>query len=537
MSESVNKLDNILYNITKLPKEVKIDALDILLNPSSIKTMSKERYNLAIAELEKVINQSKDNMRNYFKENGKKLEEALFKNERQITKKVGSDEFYNILRCVEYHNHLSEESIQKVIKTLNNPEILAILEKDLSSIDLIKLKRSMTTSKSIRLQITNLVKQLPSEKLEEILLDKEMRYILKEILSPEKFNLLEQYTVKAKVNPKALVDEILDYDTVVKLTKYFEKNPDKKVSIFDRHLKDILPEGMLSNIGKVATEYNRDIKRFSISFVQENKEMLLKYISKEELYSLMKYLDTVLKDPEKALADKSLKEVGQKVLNKLETTVKSNPDTELNNMEINQKIIDLAKKLKMELKPNKDGKYSAIDILKETIALPSKAKTYTFKDIFSLVPEKMKNPKTMINGLKEKVSMMSEEEFAQFMEGKMESLDKKTMLKIIDDFETIVNNVPKDEMNKIWDTMVKEFSEHPDEFIKLMENGGIKQILLTPGLKKALIVAGISYPTFILLATYAIESWLAEMQLKAGRQGGMKSLEDLDDVSYYANVV
>ena len=54
--------------------------------------------------------------------------------------------------------------------------------------------------------------------------------------------------------------------------------------------------------------------------------------------------------------------------------------------------------------------------LKETIALPSKAKTYTFKDIFSLVPEKMKNPKTMINGLKEKVSKMSEEEFAQFRE-------------------------------------------------------------------------------------------------------------------------
>ena len=286
----------------------------------------------------------------------------------------------------------------------------------------------------------------------------------------------------------------------------------------------------------MATEHNRDIRKLSISFVQENKEMLLQYISKEELYSLMKYFDTVLKNPEEALADKSLKELAQKTINKLEAIVKSNPEAKINNMELNPKAMDLAQKLKMELKPNKDGKYSAIDILKETIALPSKAKTYTFRDVFNMVPQRMKDPKTMINGLKEKFSKMTDTEFAQFMEGKMESMDKKTMLKIIGDFETIINNVPKEEINKIWNTILKEFSEHPDEFVKLMENGGIKQILLTPGLKKALIVAGISYPTFIMISTYAIESWLAEMQLKAGRLGVMKSLEDLDDVRYYANI-
>ena len=36
--------------------------------------------------------------------------------------------------------------------------------------------------------------------------------------------------------------------------------------------------------------------------------------------------------------------------------------------------------------------------------------------------------------------------------------------------------------------------------------------------------------------TYAIEAWLADIQLKAGRLGVMKAIEGLDDYRYYANV-
>ena len=59
---------------------------------------------------------------------------------------------------------------------------------------------------------------------------------------------------------------------------------------------------------------------------------------------------------------------------------------------------------------------------------------------------------------------------------------------------------------------------------------------MTPELQKALLIAGISIPTFSIVITYIIESWLADMQIKAGRLGVMKSLDDLNDIRYYADV-
>ena len=48
---------------------------------------------------------------------------------------------------------------------------------------------------------------------------------------------------------------------------------------------------------------------------------------------------------------------------------------------------------------------------------------------------------------------------------------------------------------------------------------------------------GVSWATLTLVLTYAFQSWLADMQLKAGRLGVMKSLEELDDSRYYANTI
>ena len=59
---------------------------------------------------------------------------------------------------------------------------------------------------------------------------------------------------------------------------------------------------------------------------------------------------------------------------------------------------------------------------------------------------------------------------------------------------------------------------------------------MTPGLKKALAAAGISWTAFSIIMTYAVESWLADMQLKAGRLGVMKAMESLEDPRYYANI-
>ena len=177
----------------------------------------------------------------------------------------------------------------------------------------------------------------------------------------------------------------------------------------------------------------------------------------------------------------------------------------------------------------------ALDILH---ALQNKVRKTTFKDLYNLMPEKYTNPKTVLNSLKEKVSKMTPDEFEDFALDtlKMVSMDKDTFLRIIPKIEKILDNIPKEEINKITSRIIKEFQEHPDEFVKLVQSGKLGSILMTPGLKKALAAAGISWTAFSIIMTYAVESWLADMQLKAGRLGVMKAMESLEDPRYYANI-
>lgn len=55
-------------------------------------------------------------------------------------------------------------------------------------------------------------------------------------------------------------------------------------------------------------------------------------------------------------------------------------------------------------------------------------------------------------------------------------------------------------------------------------------------IKTALVAAGVSWTAFVAIATYAIESWLADMKLKAGRLGVMNALGNLKDSTYYADI-
>ena len=66
---------------------------------------------------------------------------------------------------------------------------------------------------------------------------------------------------------------------------------------------------------------------------------------------------------------------------------------------------------------------------------------------------------------------------------------------------------------------------------KTKEIDGLKSFL---GDKEGLLSWKLDGLTIVL--TYAIEAWLANMELKAGRLGVMKSLEDLKDPRYYANI-
>ena len=168
----------------------------------------------------------------------------------------------------------------------------------------------------------------------------------------------------------------------------------------------------------------------------------------------------------------------------------------------------------------------------------NKVKTATFKDAFALLPEKITNPQKVLADFKSSIEKMSKEEFEEFAEFKlhMSSMDKETLLKIIPKVEKILNNIPKEELDKITSKLVQEFNDHPDEVLKLLSTGKITNIFVTPGLKKALAAAGISWTVFTVAMTYAVEAWLANMQLKAGRLGVMKAMESLDDPAYYANV-
>ena len=180
----------------------------------------------------------------------------------------------------------------------------------------------------------------------------------------------------------------------------------------------------------------------------------------------------------------------------------------------------------------------ANDAKKLLNAIIDKSKKATIGNALDLIPTKYTNPKQAISSLKSKIEKMSPEEFEDFAFNTIhiKSMDKKTMLDILPKVEKILANLPKEELNKILTTMVKEFQEHPDEFLKLVQSGGISSIFITPGLKKALITAGISWTAFSIAITYIVEAWMADMQLKAGRLGVMKAMEALDDPAYYANI-
>ena len=59
---------------------------------------------------------------------------------------------------------------------------------------------------------------------------------------------------------------------------------------------------------------------------------------------------------------------------------------------------------------------------------------------------------------------------------------------------------------------------------------------MTPELQNTLVIAGVSIPALSIALTYAVEAWLANLELRAGRLGVMKSLEELEDPRYYANI-
>lgn len=151
--------------------------------------------------------------------------------------------------------------------------------------------------------------------------------------------------------------------------------------------------------------------------------------------------------------------------------------------------------------------------------------------------DKMFSPKAQISKFRETVEKMTDSEFQDWADSmRFSSMDKATMLKILPNVEKIVDNIPKEQLEKILGSLWKEFQKNPDEVIKLVSSGKVAQIFMTKGLVNTAAALGVSWFVLNVLLTWAIQSWLADMQLKAGRLGVMKAMESLDDPAYYADI-
>jgi len=526
IKDSLKNFDSILAQIEKMPKEEKIDILDVLLNPKTIESMPKERFNAALSNLENIVFSMKNQLSKYLKHNETKLKEIVDKEYYNLIETIGSYQASTLFFCVRNHSYLSSKEIKEALQILSNKKVQVILRRNMKPEEFKKLMQVMYISKPIKELSSDILRQIPVGKFEEFVLHPEIEPIIKKVLEPKQYEKIIEYIDKAKGNPNVIMDEIIDKETIVKLIKIIEKKPETSKSIFDKPILEMLPQNALARFKEVVNpesfaKYRVEIKEFA-------DQTLSKYLDEKEIEILLKHLDDLVTNPEMALKDTTTRQITKNVLNKLEKI----KITE----QIPEGLQELGKKFKLDFKVDKDGNATLGNIFAEIRKIPQNLKAFRIKDYANFIPQSVKDPKKIVSNLKAKVTSMSEAEFTQLMEGRMESLDKKTMLKILGDFEKVIDNVPKEKLNKIWNTLVKEFNEHPDEFMKLMQKGGIKELILTPELKKALLAAGISWTTFMLGATYAVEAWLAEMQLKAGRLGVMKSLEELDDVRYYANV-
>lgn len=148
------------------------------------------------------------------------------------------------------------------------------------------------------------------------------------------------------------------------------------------------------------------------------------------------------------------------------------------------------------------------------------------------------SPKEGIETLANKLAKMSDEEYLSFIERTpLSSWEKESVIKVMRDIGKVWDNIPKDECKQIFGALIKQLNENPDKFAQMIENGDLMKIFNTPQLKTAVAAAGISWTAFMLVMTYAIESWLAEIQLRAGRLGVKEAMDSLKDHRYYANII
>lgn len=338
-------------------------------------------------------------------------------------------------------------------------------------------------------------------------------------ISDESFNRIVLALTNNKEIPMAFFSELvkkLPLEQIRNSIMAIKQDPKIKDAIGEETIDDLIKILSDENLAKSITNGTLDKK--NITIVVEIFNKFGNKINKlsEELKNSSKVkdlLDTNISLPEE-------------IVLKLEEC-RNNP------MEFKKLFTDVnLKDLFMNINSNSGGKMTQIKI-NDIINTP-KVSLQNLKNKY------ITNPSSAISELKNKVINASPEELQKIIEKtplkNIKDLDKETLIKILNNLEVVINKVPKKELKNIMDTVITEFNKNPDEFVKLVKQRRIKELFMTPELQKALLIAGISIPTFSLVITYIIESWLADMQIKAGRLGVMKSLDDLSDIRYYANV-
>ena len=116
------------------------------------------------------------------------------------------------------------------------------------------------------------------------------------------------------------------------------------------------------------------------------------------------------------------------------------------------------------------------------------------------------------------------------------NLSSQKLLSIIENFEKIMDNLPKEQSKKIMDAAMQLIQEDPVKFAKAIGNKAqLVDMFRTKGVTIAMIAIPAAWAGFNLTLQFALESFLASMQKRAGRLGVMKGLEGLEDPRYYAN--
>lgn len=314
--------------------------------------------------------------------------------------------------------------------------------------------------------------------------------------------------------------------------------------------------------GKLTT---KSVAKKVINFLSKKTDIMQKKFFKNYLNAVAKNVPFVVSQStpdqhilKKALAginfqrliDKPYNVTYDEILNPLARNLES-----LTKKEMNEFLATVKDKPIIQLSGIADGLSDKVNINKSAVikALKEKASKLEDEKVFDNPGVKKIVKKLKISNelekFRKKLSNMSDEQAQKelikasdklrgiwlFKELDIESIDKAYALEMIPKIQKIIKNVPKEESKNILNSFIAEIQKDPDRLMKAFGSVKIMNIFATDGLKKAAKAAGISWVALNLTLIFLIESMLADMQLKAGRLGVMKALENLKDPAYYAN--